>query len=360
MEESMHMPVAIKAGLLALITAGVSLSPLGAFAQEPKDFGGEELLVQTYGGTLAIYFRDTFAAEFNETYNANVQIQEGLSTDTVAKLRADGGIPHVDTFMVTEPWAAVLEAEGLAEPLDPAEMPALAEIDASARQEGDAFVRFSRTGMTITYNTEVMKEEDLPATWADLADPKYQGKLTLPTPGNAHAVMLMAKLAFEETGSLDDITPAIATLKTIAPNVLTYWTSFDQAFNLLNSGESWLSVNSIDRTVDQVLKGAPVKTYFPDEGTTMLSNTVGVAKGTEHAELARAWINFLLEKEQQERITNNLGFQPVRSDISIAPEVAELLPQGAALENSLLPDWAEIANKQAAWIETYTKEVAGN
>jgi putative spermidine/putrescine transport system substrate-binding protein len=350
-------------GVRLAATAAIGASVLlasGAFAQEAQDFDGEELIVQTYGGTLAIYFRDTFAAEFNEKYNADVQVQEGLSTDTVAKLRADGGVPHVDTFMVTEPWAAVLQAENLTLPLDAAKMPALGEIEAVARTEGDSYAVFSRTSMVISYNTDLVKPEDLPKHWKDLSDPKYKGQVTLPVPGNAHAVMLMAKLAHLETGSIDNIDAAITDLKTIAPNVLTYWTSFDQAFNLLNSGQNLISVNSMDRTIDQVKKGAPVSTYFPEEGTIFLGNTLGIAKGTEHQALAEAWINFLLEKEQQERIANVLGFVPVRGDVSVDPAVAALLPQGEALKNSLYPSWADIANKQADWIDRYTKEVAGN
>ena len=251
----------------------------------------------------------------------------------------------------------VLEAEGLVEPLSPENVPMLSEIEAEARVDGDSYVEFCRTSMTIAYNTEVMSPEDLPATWEDLADPKYEGKITLPVPGNAHAIMLIAKLTDQATGSLDDIDPAIEKLKEIAPNVMTYWTSFDQAFNLLNSGESWLSVNSTDRTIDQVLKGAPVNTYFPDEGTTFISNTVGIAKGSEHKKLAEAWINFLLTKDVQAHIASNLGFSPVRDDIEIDAKVAELLPSGEALENSLMPDWGFIGDAQAAWIDRYTKEV---
>jgi putative spermidine/putrescine transport system substrate-binding protein len=341
------------AGLTGLAVAGSSTRT----SAQSADFGGEELIVQTYGGTLANYFRDKFAAEFNERFNANVQIEEGLSTDTVAKLRASGGVPHVDAFMVTEPWAIVLQAEGLIEPLSVANVPMLGEIEPEARVEGDGYVEFSRTSMTIAYNTEVISPEDLPATWADLADPKYKGKLTLPVPGNAHAVMLIAKLANDATGSLENIDPAIEELDRIAPNVMTYWTSFDQAFNLLNSGQSALSVTSMDRTIDQVLKGAPVKTYYPEEGTTFVSNTLGIPKGTEHKDLAEAWINFLLTQDIQEQIASNLAFSPVRDDIEIDPKVAELLPRGDALENSLMPDWGYIAKVQASWIDRYTKEV---
>ena len=70
--------------------------------------------------------------------------------------------------MVTEPWSAVLEAERLVEPVTAAEMPALLEIDRSARQAGDTYVRFCRTSMTIAYNTQAVKKEDLPKTWKDL------------------------------------------------------------------------------------------------------------------------------------------------------------------------------------------------
>lgn len=327
------------------------------FAQD-MDFGGEELLVQTYGGTLAIYFRDVFVKEFNERYNANVEVEEGLSSDTVAKLRAARGVPHVDVFMVTKSWASVLEAEGLTEPLSLENVPELANIEPAARDEGDDFVRFCRTSMTIAYNTNELSVEDLPATWSDLADPKYKGKLTLPVPGNAHTIMLMARLADLTTGSVENVDPAIAELQKIADNTLTYWTSFDQAFSLLNSGETPISVNSTDRTIDQALKGAPVATYYPAEGTTFISNTVGIAKGTEHAALAEAWINFLLEQEQQGQIASNLGFSVVRSDVEVAPEVAALLPSAEVTKASLMPDWADLGNRQAEWIERYTKKVA--
>ena len=63
------------AGMAGLATYAAATTEAVA---QTTDFGGEELIVQTYGGTLAIYFRDNFAAEFNEKYNADVQIEEGL------------------------------------------------------------------------------------------------------------------------------------------------------------------------------------------------------------------------------------------------------------------------------------------
>ncbi|MBX9451533.1 MAG: extracellular solute-binding protein [Mesorhizobium sp.] len=343
----------------AIVASGIvaTLASGAANAQQDMDFSGEELLAQTYGGTIAAYFRENFAKEFNEKFNANVIIQDALSVDTVAKLRTDGGVPHVDTFMVTAPWAVILEAEGLVEPLDAENVPSLSEIEPHARPEGDSYVTWSSGGQAIVYNTKLLKKEDLPKKWSDLADPKYKGKLTLPPPSNAQSLILISRLATLDGGSVENIDSAIETLKTIAPNVLTFWTSHDQDFSLLNAGESWLTVDSQDRTIDQVNKGASVAAYYPDEGTAFMSNTIGVAKGTEHKELAEAWINFLLEKDQQTRIANYVGYLPVRSDAEIDPKVAAHMPQGTALENSVFPDWGVISNKQADWIERYTKEV---
>ena len=65
------MPSTITTWLCAAVVTGTAAltSPDIAKAQGAKDFGGEELLVQTYG-TLASYFRDNFAKEFNTAQRA--------------------------------------------------------------------------------------------------------------------------------------------------------------------------------------------------------------------------------------------------------------------------------------------------
>jgi spermidine/putrescine-binding protein len=354
--------VTIKAGKSAIISAAALLtcivSTVTATAQQAeKNFDGREIVVQTFGGTVASYFRNVIGKEFGSKFNAKVVVTEGLSVDTVAKLRATKGDPEFDIWVVSESWSPLLERESLLEPLSAASMPALQEIETSARRPNNAYFNFSRAGMTITYNTDKLKEADLPRTWNELADPRFKGRLILPAANNVHAIMLMLELAYDKGGGLDNIEPGFAALKDIAPNVATYFTSYDQNFNLLNSGQAWIAVTSIDRSIDQVLKGAPVRTYYPDQGTVFISNSIGVSKGSKQKEVAEAFLNFLLSKDIQKGIADKLGFLPVRADVDIVPAVKAQLPQGKALENSLIPNWEQITNKQAAWIERYTKEV---
>ncbi|MBT1157153.1 ABC transporter substrate-binding protein [Aminobacter anthyllidis] len=336
--------------------AGVAL-PQAALAQEaPRDFKGEELVVQTLTGTAGKFFRD-IAEPFEKKYNAKLSMFESLSSDTVAKMRANAGNQESDVWMVAETWGTVLEKEGLLEPLSVKGVPALETLMPTGRRKNDAFMLMSLAAMNITYNKDKLKPEDLPKTWADLADPKYKGRLILPAASSTFAVMLIEEFNNAGGGDVKNIDPAISELKKIAPNVMTYWTSFDQNFNLMNSGQAWLAVSSSDRTIDQALKGAPVGATYPASGTVFIGNAVGVTKGTQKKDLAEAYVNYLLSPEVQKLMADRIGQIPTVKDIEVSQNVRELLPQGDAMKNSLSPDWGEIAANQAQWVERYTKEI---
>ena len=345
--------------LLAVgVTSAIAVSsPIGAQAQETvRDFKGEELVVQTLTGTAGKFFRD-IAKPFEKKYNAKIVHLESLSSDTVAKMRANAGSQESDVWMVAESWATVLEKEGLLEPLTVKGVPALETLMPSGRRKNDTFMLMSLAAMNITYNKNKVSAADLPKSWADLADPKYKGRLILPAANSTFAVMLIELLNKRGGGTTTNIDPAIAELKKIGPNVMTYWTSFDQNFNLMNTGQAWIAISSSDRTIDQALKGAPVGATYPESGTIFIGNAVGVSKGTEHKDLAEAYVNYLLSKEVQKLMADQIGQIPTVEGVDVSPAVKELNPQGVAMKNSLSPDWGEIAANQAKWIERYTKEI---
>ncbi|PVE22947.1 hypothetical protein DC522_18340 [Microvirga sp. KLBC 81] len=345
--------------LLAAGVTGIMATslPSNAQAQEAvRDFKGEELVVQTLTGTAGKFFRD-IAKPFEKKFNAKLVHIESLSSDTVAKMRANAGNQESDVWMVAESWATVLEKEGLLEPLTVKGVPALETLMPTGRRKNDAFMLMSLAAMNITYNKNKLSEADLPKSWADLANPKYKGRLILPAANSTFAVMLIQQLNKAGGGTVTNIDPAIAELKKIAPNVMTYWTSFDQNFNLMNTGQAWLAVSSSDRTVDQALKGAPVSATYPESGTVLIGNAVGVSKGTQHKDLAEAYVNYLLSKEVQKLTADQIGQIPTVKDVDVSPAVQALLPQGEAMKNSESPDWGEIAANQAQWIERYTKEI---
>ncbi|KAA9384110.1 extracellular solute-binding protein [Neorhizobium galegae] len=341
----------------ASVGAVAMLLHTSASAQEAvKDFGGEELVVQTLTGTAGKFFRD-IAEPFEKKYNAKLEMFESLSSDTVAKMRANAGDQESDVWMVAETWATVLEKEKLLEPLSVKGVPALEQMLPTARAKNDAFMLMSLAAMNITYNKTKISPADLPKTWEDLADPKYKGRIILPAANSTFAVMLIEQLNRIGGGTMKNIDPAIAQLNKIAPNVMTYWTSFDQNFNLMNSGQAWIAVSSSDRTIDQALKGAPISAFYPESGTVLIGNAVGISQGTKRKELAEAYINYLLSKDVQKIMADRIGQIPTIKGVDVAPEVKALLPQGSAMTNSVSPNWSDIAANQAQWIDRYTKEI---
>jgi putative spermidine/putrescine transport system substrate-binding protein len=341
----------------AYVGLDVSTNGIAVAQGAPKDFKGEELVVQVYGGSVGKWWDGALAKPFAKQHNVKLTVVEGQTGDVVAKMRANAGRPQFDVWMAAENGANIIAAEGLSEPLRVATMPNLASVIPTGRKSGDAFVFFSLASTTFAYNTKQLKADDLPKKWADLADPKYKGKLLLPGGANVFSTMMIARLAHLYGGSVDNVDPAFAALKKIAPNVQTYWTSYDQCFALLTSGEASIAVTAADRTVDMALKGAPVAAHYTDDGGIFIGNAVGISKGTEHRELAEAYLNYVLSPKSNEATANAFGFIPVNKDTTMDPKVAALLPQGAAYTNTLQADWVKISQNQSAWAQRYAKEI---
>jgi putative spermidine/putrescine transport system substrate-binding protein len=344
------------AGVMAMgaLVAGIGIGVAPTAAAQ--DFKGEKIVVQTLTGTAARFFRDIGPA-FEKKHNAKLELFEMLSADTVAKMRVNAGNQESDVWMVAESWARVLEAEKLLEPLSLTGVSNIPKLVPAGRRTGDTYVNMSISGIGLAYNTNKLTAADMPKTWADLANPKYKGCLLLPAANSTATIMMIAKLSYVLGGNNDNIEPGMDALKKIAPNVMTYWTGFDQMYNLLNSGQACLAVGFTDRTIDQVQKGAPLGAAFTEQGTMFIGNAVGVSKGTKKRALAEAYVNYLLSDEVQKQTADRIGQAPTVKGIDMDDKLKKLLPDEAAMQKSPTPDWAEIVARQAKWVERYTKEV---
>jgi putative spermidine/putrescine transport system substrate-binding protein len=352
----MKLKAQVMTWLLAAGVANIMGSGVAQAQETARDFKGETLVVQTLTGSAGKFFRD-IAKPFEKKYNAKLVMYESLSSDTVAKMRINAGHQESDVWMVAENWANVLQKESLLDPLTVKGVPALETEMPTARRKNDAYMLMSFSAMNIAYNKNKLSPADLPKTWADLADPKYKGRLILPAANSVFAIALMDKLNKLAGGTAANVNPGIAELKKIAPNVMTYWTSYDQNFNLLNSGQAWIAVSSSDRTIDQALKGAPIGATYPASGTLFVPNAVGISKGTKHRDLAETYVNYLLSKDVQKLMVERIGQIPAVKGVDIPPAVQALIPQGESMKNTASPNWEEIIPNQAEWVSRYTQEV---
>ena len=193
--------------------------------------------------------------------------------------------------------------------------------------------------LALTYNTEKVKTP--PTSWDDLWKPEYKGHVVLPDINACCGHLLMLKLAAMNGGGIDKVDPGFKKLATLKPNVLTFWSSHDQMANMLNNGDAWIGVWASDRAGTQVLQGAPVGLAYPQDGTVLFGNGIGMVKGTKHKALAEKYVNFALDAAQQTNFHANAVLGPTNKNVKLPDNVQKLMPSGKALDELVHPRLGE-------------------
>jgi len=273
---------------ISFIGAGFGL----AFGQS------NELVVILPGGTLEKVLRKSWVEPFEKQYNAKALVVTGLTMENLAKLRAQKGNPQIDVVIFDPPGAIPAANEGLLEKLDPERIPNLKDQYPFEIQKHGLFATQWLSNQVLAYNTKFVKEP--PKSWADLWKPEYKGKVILPDISTSHGVFFISIISKMQTGGeLYNTEAAFSKLKTLRPNVLTFWTSHDQVAQLLNSGEAWLAPWTSDRALSQTAAKAPIALTVPKEGAIYFTSHIAIAKGTKKKELAEKYLNVAILAEAQ-------------------------------------------------------------
>jgi iron(III) transport system substrate-binding protein len=62
-------------------------------------------------------------------------------------------------------------------------------------------------------------------------------------------------------------------------------------------------------------EGSPVEVVYPKEGVPLITEPVGIVKGTPNLEAAQAFVDFLLSQKGQE-VAAGMGYMPLRQDVT--------------------------------------------
>ena len=344
-------------GLASTVAAGVAaplLTSTKALATEAKDFGGQKLVVNTYGGSFGEAWRKQIIAPFEAKYNARVSLVESLTGDTVAKLMASKNNPQFDVVLLGDNGAVTIDAADMFLPMSEEAVPSLKDLLPIARRGVDPYADFIFGAEVIAYNKEKLPEP--PKAIEDLYDPKYKGRIVLPDLANSTSgIVFLVHLAELNGGSVDNIEPAFEAIERMKPNVLTFWTSMQQMSTLLTSGEAWAGIWAVDRVGALMKSGAPVDFVFPAEGVKVFGNSIGIIKGTKVPELAAAYANFVLSADIQGPFCEAALLTPTNSKVKLPPEVQPFVPSPAV---STSIDWSGAVGKMPEWVNRWNSIIA--
>src|SRR5205085_7029154 len=154
----------------------------------------------------------------------------------------------------------------------------------------------------IAYNTNLVKAEDAPKSFADLLDPKWKGKIVKAHPGYSGTIMTATYQMQRDLGW--------SFFEQLAKqNVMQVQSSADPPKKLA-LGERAVMADGNEYNLFQLKeKGEPVEIVYAKEGTPLIVGPSGVLKDAPHPNAARLLQSFLFTAEAQQLMVDFGGLR---------------------------------------------------
>lgn len=154
--------------------------------------------------------------------------------------------------------------------------------------------------VTVTWaiNTKLVKSGEAPKDWAELADPKWRGKVSMQDPRASGGARVWVATMYREMGEKrwEEFMRALAAQK---PRYGNYF----QAREMLASGEVAIQIAAYpDFTEPLKAKGAPVDWGVPKQFVVFEGLTLNLSKNARHPNAAKLFIDWMLSADAQDLI----------------------------------------------------------
>lgn len=280
---------------LRSLAAAFALLPLGmAAAQSGK------VTVYTAHESAVI---SELAPRFERETGYTLELVRLSSAAAVDRLAAEAARPRCDVI-----WSVSGErlegSAGLLASYIPRDWGAIAP----AFKVGTNWLPYTCVVNVLIVNTRLLSTASSPGSWADLADPRWRGRVCSATPdksGSAYMQMNNVLLAFPRTGW--------SVYQRIVENFFLS-SSSDAVSKHVNDGEAPIGITLEDNAYRFVAGGGPVRIVYPREGVIAAADGIALVRGAPHPEAAKAFIDWCLSRETQALLVERLNRRPVRID----------------------------------------------
>lgn len=297
------------AGMVAVVLASGS----AALAQT--------LTISNWDGYMA---PDTIATFTASTGIAAELVLHATNEEIMGKLIASGGAGY-DVVFVSSPFAEILHNLGLAETLDPARIPNMANLYPEAMQlphdPGNTFSVPYAWGTTgLCYRSDLMATA--PTSWNDLLAPvaEVSGKTTmLATDRWLLAAGFLAKgMSVNETGeaALAQVRDALIAAKgtLLAYDDTTFYAKLVSGEAVMTQAwDGWCNYG--------IAENADIRYVIPSEGSDLWVDTLVIMSGSDNKDAAYAFVNYILDADTHRWAAENILYK-----VPNAPAMAALSP----------------------------------
>jgi iron(III) transport system substrate-binding protein len=258
-----------------------------------------------YSGRREPLFEPVVEA-FEEATGIDVSVKYGSTAELGNALIEEKGNPRADIFVGTDAATAEsLAEEGVFAAFDD---PALSALDPAVRSTDGSWIGVSGRARVIMYNSDNVSGAVLPDSVFDLTDPKWKGKIAIPSTTNSSFTAWVSSV--RKLRGDDAARDLLQGLKDNDVTVLREHTDVRQAV-----GRGEFDLGLVNHYYYQLEKesGSPVGVIYPDQesgevGVLVNAAAASIVAGAEHMENAQAFMRFLLGPEAQ-RIFAETNFE---------------------------------------------------
>jgi putative spermidine/putrescine transport system substrate-binding protein len=287
-------------------------------AAEAASFKGQTLRVQFWGGGDGLVIRQHIVDQFVKETGANVVVEEGNTSASIAKARAQRNDPQLDVIFLDDIGVITLAREGILEKLDLARMPHAKEIHPKYLVADGYGMGFFNYITTIIYNDKLVSPP--PKSWQDLWDSKYRGKVIV-NPITATSALLFTVMAARlNGGGLENLAPAWPKLRDLKPNIHSFIDNRALEAELLKSGEVVMVVDAPHNFRPYIEQGYPIAmTTDLKEGFFSITGAACLIKGGQaNRDLAYAFIDRALTADAQSMLAQALWYGPTNPNAKLS------------------------------------------
>ncbi|RMF85467.1 MAG: ABC transporter substrate-binding protein [Nitrospinota bacterium] len=344
------------------VAASIAVAGSLSFPQviTPAKGAEKSIKIGIWAGPDGQLIKSTVVKRFEEKHRVKIYIDEGWTTQQLARLRASKNNPTHTVMFMDDIGVNLARKEGLVEHLPEDKIPNLAHVFPRYLVEEGYGVGIQVSTVALTYSTVEVKEA--PVSWEAFWDPRYKGRISVPSITGTHGLNLVVIAAALETGkpfqeAQYETEAAFKKLARLKPNLHSIWSKTALAVAAMQQGELAMMGPMYSKFIwPYIDRGLQARHIIPREGAFAGLNCQTLVKGGPYPELGAAFINDMLSAETQQMLAQKLSVAPVIRGLELPSRILERVAYEEEKQKQLFTsDWEFINTIRPEWTERWNK-----
>jgi iron(III) transport system substrate-binding protein len=250
---------------------------------------------------------------FSKATGVKVTLKSGAAGELALLVEQEKAAPLGDVLFTTD--AGTTESLREKALLEPYKAAAAEKVPAEFKAADGSWTGIVGRSRNIVYNTNLVKDADLPKSVAELTDPKWKGKLTMASIREGSVRLWLSSLVVQKGED-----EAVKFVKALLDNGMKVLPNHTEVGKAVSRGEFPLGLTNHYYYTFEKRANQPVGLIYPDQGpndagTLVVPLSVAILKGAKHPQAARAFVDYALSPEGQK------PFMSQEAEFSLVPGV---------------------------------------